>query len=312
MRTAWTGAPPPGPGRRSSTGRSRPVRGEAHVGAGAVTPSSSHDVRAGGPDLEMADDDVGAARRRRSPIPARACRPPRTRARLPRVSGAPPRTGLDRRESGPVRLPLARAPASADPRGRALADLPSGVDAVGDRDRAIGLRAAPSGPPASCGQADGTSPAPARWASRPCPTTPRPRAAGRGRTRPSDHHRPEGSAPVARDSWPGVWRRPHARRGPTRRTARRPRATAPSPDGVRARGGLDTPGDAGPQHDQDEQAAGSRRCGSGARRHRRRPMVTSAAYVLSGASRRRRASRRDGQGFPSRAELEHGARLART
>ena len=65
----------------------------------------------------MTDDDVGAAGRRRSPTPARACRPPRTRARPRRASGAPPRTALDRRESGPSRPLLERAPASADPRG---------------------------------------------------------------------------------------------------------------------------------------------------------------------------------------------------
>ena len=49
---------------------------------------------------------------------------------------------------------------------------------------------APSGLPASCGRADGTSREPAPSASRPCPTTRPPRAAGRGRRRPTDRRQP--------------------------------------------------------------------------------------------------------------------------
>ena len=211
-----------------------PFRGKAHVSAGGGDAKQQPCRARSGPDLEMADHDVVAAGR-----PAHPLLHGRT-GHLVLEHGSVARQAhsrepaLIRGQSAHVRPLRARARASGDPRGPDVRR-----PAIRRRCRWRSRRAhraaeAPSDLPASCGQADGTSPAPAPSASHPCPTTPRPRAAGPGRTRPTDRRQPARPAPAGRDSWPEVWRQPRVHRGPTRRTARRPRATAPSPDGGRA------------------------------------------------------------------------------
>ena len=155
---------------------------------------------------------------------------------------------------------------------RTSADLPSGVDAVGDRDTGHRAAEAPSGLPASSGRADGTNPAPAPSASRPCPTTPRPRGAGPGRTRATDPRQlairsARGERFVAGSAAP-AWRASSDRRE-ERRAVLEPRPPVRT-GGGRRRSRLDAPGDSGAQHDQDEQAAKQMAMQKRCARHRRR------------------------------------------